>query len=69
MDMLICGKADGRGCCFNFHFKKKKEEEEGENEADVGFNTFKFIDKIFKRILQRKIPLINLLENNDVSYD
>jgi hypothetical protein len=48
--------------------RKKKEEEEGENGANVGFNTFKFTDKIFKRILRRKIPLINLLENNDVSY-
>ena len=32
--------------------RKKKEEEEGENGANVGFNTFKFTDKIFKRILR-----------------
>jgi predicted nucleic acid-binding Zn ribbon protein len=24
MNMLICGKTDGRGCCFDLYFKKKK---------------------------------------------
>jgi hypothetical protein len=32
MDMLICGKADGRGCCFNLHFKKKKKKKRGRME-------------------------------------
>jgi len=35
----------------------------------VGFyKTFRFTDKIFDGLLRWKIPKVNLLKNNDVSY-
>jgi hypothetical protein len=47
---------------------KEEEQEQGENEDDVGYYTFKFVDRVVDGILRRKIPSVNSLENNDVLY-